>query len=78
MSLSAAGKSIPIAQLGPDFILLRGEADLPPGEAIVKLRVDNVERQWTVQLPEGVSPKTRRVALALANGNAERSVGPES
>jgi len=75
MSLLVEGNSLPVAQLGPDFLLLRAVADFPPCEAIVKLRVDNVERQWTVRLPQGIPPASRRVMLALSNGGLK---GPEA
>jgi hypothetical protein len=48
MSLSVNGDSLSVAQLGPDFLLL-GAVAVPavvgPCDAVVKLRVDNVERQ---------------------------------
>jgi hypothetical protein len=59
------GNALPVGQLGPDFLLLRGVADHPPCDAVVKLRVDDVERQWKVRLPEGISPVSNRVKLAL-------------
>ena len=31
------GNALPVAQLGPDFLLLRGVADHPPCDAVVKL-----------------------------------------
>jgi hypothetical protein len=71
MSLLVEGNSLPVAQLGPDFLLLRAVADFPPCEAIVKLRVDSIERQWTVRLPQGISPASRRVMLALSSGEAK-------
>jgi hypothetical protein len=57
------GKSLPVAQLGPDFLMLEEVADHPPCDAVVKLRVDNKERQWSVRLPQGIA--ARRVTLAL-------------
>jgi hypothetical protein len=58
---------LPVGQLGPDFLLLDVVADHPPCDAIVKLRVDDVERRWSVRLPHGISPTSDRVALALSN-----------
>ena len=68
MSLLVNGDSLPVAQLGPDFLLLGVVADHPPCNAVVKLRVDDVERQWSVRLPLGISPASRRVMLALFRG----------
>jgi len=71
MSLLVNGDLLPVAQLGPDFLLL-GVVAVPavvgPCDAVVKLRVDNVERQWSVKLPQGISPASRRVRLALFGG----------
>jgi hypothetical protein len=61
------GDWLPVGQLGPDFLLLDVVADHPPCDAVVKLRVDNVERQWSVRLPQGISPASDRVELALPN-----------
>jgi hypothetical protein len=63
--LSINGKVMPVAQLGPDFLLLDAVADHPPCDAVIKLRVDDVEQQWKVRLPEGISPLSDRVTLAL-------------
>ena len=70
MSLLVDGDSLPVAQLGPDFLLLGVVADHSPCDAVVKLRVDNVERQWSVRLPQGISPASRRVMLALFRGES--------
>jgi hypothetical protein len=40
ISLMFGGHSIPVAQLGPDFLLLDAPADHPPGPASILLRVD--------------------------------------
>jgi hypothetical protein len=59
------GDWLPVGQLGPDFFLLDVVADHPPCDAVVKLRVDDVERQWSGRLPQGISPVSDRVKLAL-------------
>jgi hypothetical protein len=58
--------SIPVAQLGPDFLLLDAPADHPPGHASVVLRVDQSERSWNVLLPDGISAGSKRVAIAAS------------
>ena len=45
LGLLIEGEWLPVGQLGPDFLLLDVVADHPPCNAVVKLRVDNVERQ---------------------------------
>lgn len=62
MHLLLGGISIPVAQLGPDFLLLDAANDHPPGEDCLVLRVDQVERSWSVRLPNGISAGSKRVA----------------
>lgn len=58
------GLSLPVAQMGPDFLLLDAPADHPPAAARVVLQVDQSERSWNVRLPNGISAGTKRVAIA--------------
>jgi len=64
MRLLIDGTSLPIGQLGPDFLLLKTPLDHPPADATIVLCVDGNERQWNVHLPEGISAGSRRVAIA--------------
>lgn len=57
------GHSIPVAQLGPGFLLLDTPADHPAGEASIILRVDQSEERWNVRLPDGISASTKRVNI---------------
>ena len=66
MCLIINGTSIPIRQMGPDFLFVDSEADYPPGEATIVLQIDDSRRQWQVRLPEGISKNSERVALAPA------------
>jgi len=54
IGLLVDGDWLPVGRLGPDFLLLDVVAEHPPCDAVVKLRVDNVERQWRVRLPQGI------------------------
>jgi hypothetical protein len=63
MQLLADGISIPIAQMGPDFVLLRQPISLPPGDATLVFRVDQAEKRWLVHLPNGVAG-SKRVVIA--------------
>ncbi len=63
MQLLVNGSTLPIAQLGPDFLILRKTIDHPPTEATVVMRVDASERRWTVNLPEGVTNGSERVRI---------------
>ncbi len=64
ISLIFSGHSIPVAQLGPDFLLLDTPADHPPGPASVVLRVDQSEKRWDIHLPDGISAASKRVTIA--------------
>ena len=55
--------TVPVAQLGPDFLLLDAPVDLPAGDASVVMQVDQQERRWDVRLPDGSSASSRRVAI---------------
>jgi hypothetical protein len=63
ISLMFSGHSIPVAQLGPDFLLLDPPADHPPDPASILLRVDQSERRWDVRLPNDISAASQRVAI---------------
>ena len=66
MRLLVNGHSLDVAQMGPDFVLLDTPVDLPPSAASLVLRVDQSERCWTVNLPNGISAGAKRVAIANA------------
>jgi len=57
------GDSIPVAQLGPGFLLLDNPTNYPPGSARIVMRVDQSERSWNVGLPEGISSGSKRVTI---------------
>ena len=63
ISLVFDGHSIPVAQLGPGFLLLDSPTDHPPGSASIVLRVDQSERRWNVHLPDGISADSKRVTI---------------
>jgi hypothetical protein len=63
IDLMLNGHSIPVAQLGPGFLLLDTPSDQPPCDARIVLRVDQSERSWTVRLPEGISAASNRVPI---------------
>ena len=64
MRLLIGAHSIPVAQLGPDFVLVEAAADHPPADARVVLQVDQSERTWDISLPHGISASSERVAIA--------------
>jgi hypothetical protein len=58
------GHSLPVAQVGPDFILVDESVNHAPTAANLIFQVDGSERQLAVQLPDGISTESRRVAIA--------------
>lgn len=64
MQLLVNGKSIRIAQMGPDFLFLESPVDHPPTNARLVFQVDASERRWDVHLPEGISAASQRVVIA--------------
>ena len=63
MHLLLDGLSLPVAQLGPDFLFLKTPLDHPPGEGTLVVRADENERRWPVRLPEGLSAGRERVVI---------------
>ena len=60
------GASVPVAQLGPDFLLLDAPFEHPPCNARLILQVDQSERQWGIYLSKGISAAESRVAIRLS------------
>jgi len=63
MQLRFNGTSIPIAKMGPDYIVVESASDHPPCEATIEMSVDDSESRWNVRLPDGISAGSKRVAL---------------
>ena len=57
------GNAFPVAQLGPDFLLIDVPFDYPPGKASLILQVDKAERRWEICLEKGVSAGESRVLI---------------
>ena len=66
MRLLVNGLSLPVTQMGPDFLLVDAPVEHPPADARVILQVDQSERSWGVHLPNGISAGTHRVAIAAS------------
>jgi hypothetical protein len=63
MELRLNGQVLRIAQLGPDFLMLKQPFDHPPTEAEIYLRIDESESSWRVNLVEGISPDRPKTKL---------------
>jgi hypothetical protein len=66
MRLLVNGLSLPVAQMGSDFILLNAPVDQAPTIATLVMQVDQNERRWDVRLPDGMSAKNHHVRIAAA------------
>jgi len=64
MTLSVNGHVLPIAQLGPDFLILRTTVEHPAANAEISLTIDGDESRWTVHLANGIHPDRVRTAIA--------------
>ncbi len=64
MHLLVNGCSFPIAQLGPDFLILREPAECAPTTAEITLNIDGDEERWRVALPQGLHSDQIRTPVA--------------
>ena len=55
-----------ITHMGPDFLFVESPTDHPPCEGSIFLRVDESESRWNVRLPDGISARSKRVAIAVS------------
>ncbi len=58
------GHTLPVAQLGPDFLVLDHPAEYPAGTAEILMSVDGEAERWSVRLPEGIQTGRRKVAIS--------------
>ena len=67
MVLHLEGQDVLLAQMGPDFIILKQalQASARPQAASMTLQVDDRVKQIPVNLPQGIPVGQRRVALPM-------------
>ena len=64
MQLIFDGITLPLEQLGPDFVILRKPMTaMPPNIGEILLRIDGSERRWSVRLPEGIDIATQATPI---------------
>ncbi len=63
MELRLNGSTLPISQMGPDFLVLKQPVDHPPADAEITLRIDDSESRWRVHLVEGISIGRRKTMV---------------
>ncbi len=70
LRLLAGGKVYALGQVGPDMVILKEPALVPPGPATVVTIVDGKEQRSEVIIPEAAGPRdiipTRRVPSPVA------------
>lgn len=66
MALHLDAATLPIAQMGPGFVILESDRAHPPGRARIELDVDDDREWWDVSLPEGIQPGMTRVPVLNA------------
>jgi hypothetical protein len=64
MFLVIDGQTLPVSQMGQDFVFLESPINHAPAQAILHLKIDELERHWAVQLPQGISASQKRVQIA--------------
>jgi hypothetical protein len=64
MHLHLNGQVLRIAQLGPDFLILRDRIDHPPADAEIDMSIDDNQSRWWVHLPNGLAVGTLESRIA--------------
>ena len=54
IDLAVNGHVFSVAELGPDFVVVRNPVAHPPAEAELTLSIDGYERRWRVNLIDGI------------------------
>ena len=75
MHLSVNGRILPIAQLGPDFLILAQPAGHPPAEAEITLSIDGHVQRWAVYLPYGIVPERLKTPIGACPSGANGATG---
>jgi len=52
--LHVNGNALPVAQLGPSFLILRTPMEHPPCDAEITMSIDGHESSWAVHLINGI------------------------
>ena len=63
MTLRLGGQTVPVAQMGPTFILLTKPLRSPARSGVITLTVDGVSEEIPVMLPSGISADSKRVEI---------------
>ena len=64
IQLYVNGHVLPVAQLGPDFLILRTPVDHPPADAEIRMSIDGDESRWPVRLVNGIAAEQVKIRIA--------------
>ena len=60
------GYVLPVAQLGPEFLILRTPIDHPPCDAELAMSIDGDESRWSVHLPHGIRAEPGKTRISAS------------
>ena len=63
ITLQVDDREVPVAQLGPDFLILREQVRFRPTSGTVRVLVDGNGEEFDVVLPNGVDPEVSRTRI---------------
>jgi hypothetical protein len=63
IQLCVNGYTLAVAQLGPDFLVLKNPLDHPPAEAEITMSIDGHESRWKVHLVDGIGAGQRKTRI---------------
>ena len=66
--LELAQKLLPLAQVGPDFLILQEAAEHPVATARLVVSIDGREKATEVYLPNGISGNSLEVCYEVRSG----------
>ncbi len=61
--LTVNGHVFSVAQLGPDFVVLRDAVNHAPGRAQITMSIDDDRKQWPVELVDGIHTNRRKTPI---------------
>jgi hypothetical protein len=68
MELCVNGLVLPIAQLGPNFLVLENPINHPPTDGEIGMWIDGREDRWRVRLAEGIQAGQRKIGISRCPG----------
>lgn len=77
MALRVNGLSLPVRELGPDFLVLAESIDHPPTEAELYLSIDGHERLRTIWLSQGLKTSECQVDISRKGDSQNCLTGPQ-